>query len=154
MTSFVARELSVLIVLELGKVFSTIALLGYIFNFSILYSNYAFEAIYKIIVFNQRIDQIIIDAQNFSKQILEKDQSKVLPFLHESKSASNNPEIELKDVSAIWSTKDFSKTQKSIISDISFKFSNFEKVAIIGRVGCGKSTLFNAILKEAFIQKG
>lgn len=31
--------------LELGKVFSTIALLGYIFNFSILYSNYAIEAL-------------------------------------------------------------------------------------------------------------
>ena len=34
--------------LELGKVFSTIALLGYIFNFSILYSNYALEAINNI----------------------------------------------------------------------------------------------------------
>ena len=32
--------------LELGKVFSTLALLGYIFNFSILYSNYAIEALY------------------------------------------------------------------------------------------------------------
>lgn len=42
--------------LELGKVFSTIALLGYIFNFSVLYSNYALEAIYQIIVFNKRVD--------------------------------------------------------------------------------------------------
>lgn len=42
--------------LELGKVFSTIALLGYIFNFSILYSNYAIEALYTIVVFNKRID--------------------------------------------------------------------------------------------------
>lgn len=42
--------------LELGKVFSTIALLGYVFNFSILYSNYAIEAIYTIRVFNQRVD--------------------------------------------------------------------------------------------------
>lgn len=32
--------------LELGKVFSTLALLGYIFNFSILYSNYAIESLY------------------------------------------------------------------------------------------------------------
>mmetsp|Transcript_4432 Transcript_4432/g.6536 ORF Transcript_4432/g.6536 Transcript_4432/m.6536 type:complete len:80 (-) Transcript_4432:2848-3087(-) len=42
--------------LELGKVFSTIALLGYIFNFSVLYSNYALEAIYTIVVFNKRVD--------------------------------------------------------------------------------------------------
>jgi len=42
--------------LELGKVFSTMALLGYVFNFSVLYSNYAIEALYTIVVFNQRID--------------------------------------------------------------------------------------------------
>ena len=48
--------------LELGKVFSTIALLGYIFNFSILYSNYALEALYKIMVFNQRVDQVVLKA--------------------------------------------------------------------------------------------
>lgn len=77
-----------------------------------------------------------------------------MPFMHETKSISNKPEIELKDVSAIWSTRDYLKTHKSVISDISFKFGNFEKVAIIGRVGCGKSTMFNSILKEAFIQKG
>jgi hypothetical protein len=46
--------------LELGKVFSTIALLGYIFNFSVLYSNYAIEALYTITVFNKRVDEIII----------------------------------------------------------------------------------------------
>jgi hypothetical protein len=34
--------------LELGKVFSTLALLGYVFNFSILYSNYAIEALYSL----------------------------------------------------------------------------------------------------------
>ena len=56
--------------LELGKVFSTIALLGYIFNFSILYSNYALEALYKIIVFNQRIDQIVLKAQEYSKKVV------------------------------------------------------------------------------------
>ena len=38
--------------LELGKVFSTLALLGYIFNFSILYSNYAIESFYSLSVFN------------------------------------------------------------------------------------------------------
>ena len=34
--------------LELGKVFSTLALLGYIFNFSICYSNYAIESLYAL----------------------------------------------------------------------------------------------------------
>lgn len=45
--------------LELGKVFSTLALLGYIFNFSILYSNYAIESIYCLQVFDKRITSII-----------------------------------------------------------------------------------------------
>jgi hypothetical protein len=42
--------------LELGKVFSTLALLGYIFNFSILYSNYAIEALYSLSVFQDRVE--------------------------------------------------------------------------------------------------
>ena len=45
--------------LELGKVFSTLALLGYIFNFSILYSNFAIESLYTLSVFNQRVEQVI-----------------------------------------------------------------------------------------------
>ena len=45
--------------LELGKVFSTLALLGYIFNFSILYSNFAIESLYTLSVFNKRIEQVI-----------------------------------------------------------------------------------------------
>ena len=45
--------------LELGKVFSTLALLGYIFNFSICYSNYAIESLYALSVFNQRIENVI-----------------------------------------------------------------------------------------------
>lgn len=97
---------------------------------------------------------MVINAQKYSKQIVESDSSKVLPFIHEKKTNSNKPEIELKDVSVIWSTRDFVKTNTPVLSGISFKFGNFEKVAIIGRVGCGKSTLFNAILKEAFIQNG
>lgn len=48
--------------LELGKVFSTLALLGYVFNFSIVYSNYAIEALYQIRVFNQRITEVITSA--------------------------------------------------------------------------------------------
>ena len=45
--------------MELGKVFSTLALLGYIFNFSILYSNYAIEAIYSLKVFTKRVHESI-----------------------------------------------------------------------------------------------
>ena len=41
--------------LELGKVFSTLVLLDYIFNFSILYSNYAIESLNTLSVFNKRI---------------------------------------------------------------------------------------------------
>ena len=63
----------------------------------------------------------------------------------------SNLSIELIDVSVIWSTRDFLETSTPIVSGISFKFDNYEKVAVIGRVGCGKSTLFNAIMKEAFV---
>ena len=48
--------------LQLGSVFSTIALLGYVFNFSVLFSNYALEAIYTIVVFNKRVNEIILNA--------------------------------------------------------------------------------------------
>ena len=54
--------------LELGKVFSTIALLGYVFNFSVLFSNYAIEAMYTIAVFNKRVDSIVIEAQKFKEE--------------------------------------------------------------------------------------
>lgn len=45
--------------LELGKVFSTLALLGYVFNFSIVYSNYAIEALYQLRVFEKRIGDVL-----------------------------------------------------------------------------------------------
>lgn len=45
--------------LELGKVLSTLALLGYIFNFSIVYSNFAIESLYALSVFNQRVEEVI-----------------------------------------------------------------------------------------------
>ena len=45
--------------LQLGKVFSTLALLGYIFNFSICYSNYAIESLYALSVFNKRVEDVI-----------------------------------------------------------------------------------------------
>jgi ABC-type multidrug transport system fused ATPase/permease subunit len=41
-----------------------------------------------------------------------------------------------------------------VLKDVSFSFRNCEKVAVIGRVGCGKSTLFSALLKEAYTVKG
>ena len=55
--------------LELGKVFSTIALLGYVFNFSVLYSNYALEAIYTIVTFNKRVDKIVLMADTYKARV-------------------------------------------------------------------------------------
>ena len=55
--------------LELGKVFSTIALLGYVFNFSVLYSNYAIEALYTIVTFNKRIDNIVLMADVYKNRV-------------------------------------------------------------------------------------
>lgn len=46
------------------------------------------------------------------------------------------------------------ETQVPIIKNIDFEFANCERVALIGRVGCGKTTLLNTILKEAFIKEG
>ena len=59
--------------LELGKVFSTIALLGYVFNFSVLYSNYALEAIYTIVTFNKRVDKIILMAETYKNRVISGD---------------------------------------------------------------------------------
>lgn len=55
--------------LDLGKVFSTIALLGYVFNFSVLYSNYAIEALNTIFVFNKRIDAIVLMADKYKDSV-------------------------------------------------------------------------------------
>jgi len=53
--------------LELGKVFSTLSMLGYIFNFSVNFSNLAIEALNSIQVFLDRIDEAI--TQPFEKSI-------------------------------------------------------------------------------------
>jgi ATP-binding cassette, subfamily C (CFTR/MRP), member 1 len=123
--------------LQLGKVFSTIALLGYIFNFSILYSNYALEAIYKIMVFNKRIDQIVNAAQEFSDK-------KHNGF---KKVASQEPILRFKAASIAWGSG-------TVLSDISCDFEGPQKVAVIGRVGCGKSTLLHAIMRESLTHTG
>lgn len=47
--------------LELGKALATIALLGYVFNFSVIYSDFALEACYMIVVLTRRIDTIVIE---------------------------------------------------------------------------------------------
>ena len=47
--------------MELGKVFSTLTLLGYIFNFSVLYSNWAIEALNSLKVFQKRISEVITE---------------------------------------------------------------------------------------------
>ena len=66
----------------------------------------------------------------------------------------STPSISVENIDVIWSSRDFAETGKPVLSDISFSFKNYEKVSVIGRVGCGKSTLFNAIIKEAFVKKG
>ena len=54
-------------------------------------------------------------------------------------------------MSAVWSPTEYVLTGNETIKNISFEFKNCDKVAIIGRVGCGKTTLLNTILKETFI---
>jgi len=54
----------------------------------------------------------------------------------------------------VWSTVEFARSKTPVVKDISFEFNNNEKVAVIGRVGCGKSTVFNCILQEAFVTAG
>lgn len=45
--------------LEIGKVFSTLALLGYIFNFSVIISNQALESVYTLKVFDKRVREVV-----------------------------------------------------------------------------------------------
>lgn len=125
--------------LQLGKVFTTIALMGYIFNFSVLYSNYAIEALNTISVFNKRIDKIVLQTKEWGQQ---RD--------NESKVRHGKSSLKFDGVSAIWSVSE----KEDVIKDISFEFNNNEKVALIGRVGCGKTTLLYSILQEVFITKG
>ena len=80
--------------LELGKVFSTLALLGYIFNFSILNSNYAIESLFTLGVFNKRIEQVI------TGPLLSKDKN-YLNRKHVQQS-DDGTVLEFQNVSASW----------------------------------------------------
>jgi ATP-binding cassette subfamily C (CFTR/MRP) protein 4 len=42
----------------------------------------------------------------------------------------------------------------TVIRDMTFEFSKNEKIAIIGKVGCGKTSLLLTLLKELCIVKG
>ena len=42
----------------------------------------------------------------------------------------------------------------TVIKNVSFEFQNRDKIAVIGKVGCGKTSLFLTILKELYITKG
>jgi len=58
------------------------------------------------------------------------------------------PTIKFKDV-------DFSyQDQNKVISNLSFEIGNFEKVALVGHSGAGKSTIVNLIMKFYKPQKG
>ena len=74
--------------------------------------------------------------------------------------------IEFKEVTASWQppSKEIgelftgeeidSDDDNSILSKVSFKLSKGDKVAVIGSVGSGKSSLLMAILGEMPIQQG
>jgi hypothetical protein len=71
----------------------------------VLYSNYALEAIYQIIVFNKRVDQIVGAAQEYA----EKKDTKV------KKVISREPLVRFTDATVTW-------TAEPILKDISFEF--------------------------------
>lgn len=147
--------------LELGKVFSTLALLGYIFNFSILYSNFAIESLYALSVFIKRIDQVI------TEPLLHKDKT----FLNRAPLPDVGEEyvdavIVFDNVSASWQATDCAKNELftgeeadfddevSVLSQVNFNLHRGEKVGVIGTVGSGKSSLLMAILGELPIYAG
>ena len=59
------------------------------------------------------------------------------------------PILKFTNVTAQWSAED-----KPVFRDLSFQFEETDKVAIIGRVGSGKSSLLMAILNEMTITRG
>ncbi|CDW76184.1 multidrug resistance-associated protein 4 isoform x3 [Stylonychia lemnae] len=173
--------------LELGKVFSTLALVGYIFNFSVLYSNYAIEAIYSLKVFDKRITDVI--ESSFHKQklnttlveatIIDDDydpafqSNRIMKKMAKDQQDRKNakPYIKMEGIYSQWNVQEDRDTGEdidneiqidhntqsqydSVIKEVSFEFNNNEKIAVIGRVGSGKTSLFLTILKELCISKG
>ena len=139
--------------LELGKVFSTLALLGYIFNFSITYSNYAIESLYALSVLNKRIDQVI------TGPLLLKHASTKNRKAQKAE-AANYP-VEFRNVAASWQSdssvanvESATDDSSAIISEATFKLEQGTNVGVIGPVGGGKSTLLMAILGEVPIIEG
>ena len=141
--------------LELGKVFSTLALLGYIFNFSILYSNYAVESLYSLSVFNRRIEEVItknlVDDQDKPKNIyeLKDDQnpdSECLVF--ENVTAGWTPQIEDGFEMAEGERMNSTDEENTVLRDLTFSFECGEKIAVIGAVGTGKTSFLLSILGE------
>ena len=171
--------------LELGKVFSTLAMLGYVFNFSILYSNYALEAIYSIQTFQRRIKEVI--EASFYKQklsttlveatIIDDDYDPLATLrsmqLNSSRKSRivdlDNPKkgyLQMEGIYAQWNVHEDKDTGEDIeneaaysdgehaLKEVSFELANAEKVAVIGKVGSGKTSLLLTILKELCIVKG
>ena len=95
--------------LELGKVFSTLALLGYVFNFSIVYSNYAIEALYQLKVFNQRITEVI--EKTFEKENLAQSQ---MEAVYTETGDANRAHLELDTVYSQWNVHEDRDTGEDI----------------------------------------
>lgn len=87
--------------LDLGKVFSTMALLSHIFNFSIVYSNLAIEQLFQLKVYNRRIEEVITgpfdEGIPATKQVNER-----LSQRAELESNASNLFIEFKDAAVTW----------------------------------------------------
>jgi phosphonates import ATP-binding protein phnC len=48
----------------------------------------------------------------------------------------------------------YNKSSLTVLKDISFTINSGEMIAIIGKSGSGKTSLFNAILKQLYIAQG
>ena len=144
--------------LELGKVFSTLALLGYIFNFSILYSNYAIESLYSLSVFNKRIEDVV------TKHLTEDQQAPRNIF--EAGDGPGAPCLAFEGVTAGWAQAEQEASfvtgermhsdgdENAVIRDLTFSFESGKKVAVIGPVGSGKTSLLMSILGEMPVSQG
>ena len=130
--------------LDLGKVFSTLALLGYIFNFSILYSNYAIESLFAMQVFNKRVEEIVTQhvasASRARRAVVEVDDARA-------------PCLAFNNVTAAWSGYDENPAADApLFRNMSIDLSVGQKVAIIGPVGAGKTSLLMLVLGEMPVQ--